>query len=236
MPHVPAGEASGHEGLSLLGELAAYALHELQNVLQVITSSAFVAKQELAKGDAFAAAPHVGKVERNARQAHAIVNDFLALARGEPLRTELTPLVDCLEAARADLLERARFVDDVDPRDLAVAVQRTLFPRLLHALYENAVLASAPRLPNITVRARRERDRIVIDVSDDGPGVAPDLVPRLFDPLATGRVGGTGLGLSLARRIAHAHRGTLELVGDISTIRPTTRGGATFRVELTDVG
>jgi signal transduction histidine kinase len=66
---------------------------------------------------------------------------------------------------------------------------------------------------------------VIIDVHDDGPGVPPDIAKRIFEALVTGRTGGTGLGLALARRIAAAHGGSIALV-------QPEEPGATFRIEL----
>ncbi|MGO9838950.1 MAG: sensor histidine kinase [Polyangiaceae bacterium] len=217
-------EAESREGLALLGEIAAEAAHELRNLLQVIGSSAFVARQELGKGTGLAALPHVAKIERSVRLGHAIVDDLMALARGGTLHREPALLTEMLEAARADLGDSARFVDSIDPVDLRLNVNSTLFARLLHALYENAVQASAPRVPGIATRARAETGRILVEVTDDGPGIPAEMVSRVFEPLASLRPGGTGLGLSLARRIAQAHGGSLAVV--------ESSGGACFRVEL----
>jgi signal transduction histidine kinase len=101
-----------------------------------------------------------------------------------------------------------------------------LFTRVLHALYENAVHASAPRAPSIVTQARATPSKIVLLVSDDGPGVPAALAPRIFDALVTGRRGGSGLGLAMAKRIVAAHGGTIEL-----TDAPGVPG-ATFRIEL----
>ncbi len=217
------------ERLAVLGEIAAEVAHELRNALQVISASAYVARQETAKGDAAAALPHIAKIERNARAAHGIVDDLMALARGESLSAEPVLLAEVLVAARADLTHGAAHWDDaVDPRDLRVRACPGLLVRLLHALYENAILASAPRAPRIATRAAVARGFVVLEVGDDGPGVSPELASRIFEPLVTARPGGTGLGLALARRIATAHGGTIEL-------DEARNAGALFRISLPNV-
>jgi signal transduction histidine kinase len=148
----------------------------------------------------------------------------MALARGETLHSEPVLLAEVVVSARSDLPDgAAEWADDLDPTDLRVRAHPGLLGRLLHVLYDNAVQASAPRAPRIATSAHADSGRVVIEVSDDGPGVPPEIADRVFEPLVTARPGGTGLGLALARRIATAHGGTIEL----------GRGpGACFRIEL----
>ncbi len=211
--------------LAVLGELAAETVHELRNVLQIISSSAFVARVELDRGDAAAARPHVAKVEAHARLAHGIVDDLLALARGEAVHKEGVRAAEVVDGARADLGSTGARWDDAIAPDLELRAHRGLLTRALHALYENAVQACAPRPARIATRAARGGSSVVIEVSDDGPGVPDALAATLFDPLVTARPGGTGLGLALARRIAIAHGGSLACVRGAGP-------GATFRLEL----
>jgi signal transduction histidine kinase len=218
------------ERLVVVGEIAAEVAHELQNVLQIISGTAYVARQEVDRGDAAAARPHVEKIERHARVAHAIVDDLMALARGEPLRSEPVLLAPAVIAARADLaVGGASWQDAIEPPDVRVRAHPGLLGRLLHVLYENAIHACAPRGPTIVTRARTEGDIVVIEVADDGPGVPEAIATRVFEPLVTARPGGTGLGLALARRIAKAHGGSIELLRGRAA-------GATFRIALPGTG
>jgi signal transduction histidine kinase len=215
---------SPRERLAAIGEIAAEVAHELRNALQIISGSAYVARQDPA-----GSLPHIMKIERYARLAHGIVDDLMALARGEPAHAEPVLFAEVVVAARVEMDPgSAAWQDDVTPSDLRIRAHPGLAARLLHVLYENAINATAPRAPCITTRAAREGDRVVVEVIDDGPGVPQEIAPRIFDPLVTGRTGGTGLGLALARRIAAAHGGTIALV---CPVEPVTKG-AIFRVEF----
>jgi two-component system C4-dicarboxylate transport sensor histidine kinase DctB len=208
------------ERLAAIGEIAAEVAHELRNALQIISANVYLARQDLAKSE-----PHLAKIERNARIAHAIVDDLMALARGEPAHAEPILFAEVLIAAREGLPDPgAEFDDDIEPSSLMVRAHIGLLSRLFHVLYENAIGATAPRRPAVVTRARADGEKVVLDVSDDGPGVAAELAPRVFEPLVSAREGGTGLGLALARRIAAAHGGSIALV--------PSETGATFRVEL----
>lgn len=209
------------ERLAAIGEIAAEVAHELRNALQIISANVFLAKHDLA-----ASLPYLVKIERSARLAHGIVDDLMALARGEPAYAEPILLVEVLVAAREGLPEPgATFDDTVVPSDLRVRAHLGLLSRLFHVLYENAVGASAPRVPTIRTIARSEEGWVVVDVTDDGPGIPPAIADTLFEPLVTARPGGTGLGLALAKRVARAHGASIDLVRTEGT-------GATFRFAI----
>ena len=219
------GEDEARQRLAVVGEIAAEVAHELRNVLQVISASAYVARQEAARGDAAATLPHVAKIEKNARIAHGIVDDLMSLARAEALHAEPVLVAEVMVASRDDLAAGvAEWDDRIEPRDLRVRAHPGLLARLFHVLYENAVHASAPRAPTIVTMAKADGGRVTVDVRDDGPGVPESVAARVFEPLVSARPGGTGLGLALARRIAAAHGGSVSLVPG--------GPGATFRIEL----
>src|SRR5262249_30599485 len=101
--------------------------------------------------------------------------------------------------------------------------------RALVNLLENASKYSPPGTP-ITIRARRERNRLRISVLDRGPGVAAEERERIFEPFyrpstTAPDVGGTGLGLSIARGLAVAQGGSVEL-------EPRVGGGSVFTLAL----
>jgi len=193
------------ERLATVGEIAASAIHELRNALQIAAASIWLAKQQPQAADG-----HLLKAERATRTAQGIGDAVLALSRGDVIHGETLPVKDLLAEARADLQAQAGAWDD-DVGDLAVRGSTILLSRIFHVLYENAIAVAAPRPVRISTRATKKAGRVRIDVVDDGPGIPDELRASLFEPLVSARRGGTGLGLSLARRIAEAHEGTLDL-------------------------
>ena len=204
--------------LTLLGEVAAEIAHELRNALQVVSTSAYVGRAAPEKAQA-----QLERIAKTAEGAQRLIDDLLALARGEMESPEPVALHEVLVSAREHLdPNRVRFVDQVD-EGMRFPLHARLFARVLTTLFDNAV-AVAREVPTIVVRARVDQaGGLAMEISDDGPGVSAELGESIFEPLVSGRAGGTGLGLALARRIVVAHGGRLEL----GSVAPD---GALFRI------
>jgi signal transduction histidine kinase len=101
-----------------------------------------------------------------------------------------------------------RYAND-DPLPL-VPMDRRRLRQVFENLLKNAIEHS-PEGAEVTVTARTsDRATVSIEVADRGSGFAPADLPRVFEPFFTRRRGGTGLGLSLARRIIDEHAGTIR--------------------------
>ena len=106
---------------------------------------------------------------------------------------------------------------------LEIEADREQLHRVLTNLGQNAIDAGASR---VEVAARREGDRVLIEVADNGPGLSPRAREHLFKAFAgSSRPGGTGLGLAIARELMHAHGGDIRL-------ERSTGEGTCFRLEL----
>lgn len=129
----------------------------------------------------------------------------------DPRRLRVRAVVDDVVAA----LARHRPADvivEVD-HDLDAVVDPVAFDRALSNLLSNALRHGAP--PVLVTAERRDR-HLRVAVEDAGPGVPPELVPRLFDRFERGEEGlGSGLGLAIARAYAHAHGG--DILYDVRT-------------------
>jgi two-component system sensor kinase FixL len=110
----------------------------------------------------------------------------------------------------------------IEPPDLVIRCDAVLLERVLANLYLNAIEALGTRGRGaLATIVRRDRDRITFAVDDDGPGIAPEVAARIFDPLFTTKTTGMGLGLALCREVVRAHGGGIQ-----ATQAPT--GGARF--------
>lgn len=186
--------------------------HEIRNPLTSIKALvALVARGEIDPKHAKRLDVALGEIAR----IEALVTDYLSLAR--PLESISPRPCDARAVAEevAAVLEGHAREADVrvlvtGPSAPLVADARRLREALLN-LGSNAIQAlhGAPaRTLELVVLPRAGGVRI--EVVDSGPGVAPELLPRLGEPLATGRRGGTGLGVLLARGVATQHGGSLR--------------------------
>jgi signal transduction histidine kinase len=108
---------------------------------------------------------------------------------------------------------------------LPVRIDAMMLRRALDNLVRNATQAIPLREGRIEVRVQREGQNAVIEVADDGPGIAPDQRARVFDPYFTTKREGTGLGLAIVKKVVLEHGG--EVSASASDL-----GGAAFIVRL----
>jgi len=156
------------------------------------------------------------RIGLEAQRMSRLVDDMLRLARLDQRPTQQHDAVDlravlegCVERARLDAPGH-RWRSDVAP-DLVVDGDEELLRRAVDNLVAN-VHAHTPPGTTATLSASRQGPSIVIDVSDDGPGVPEDRLPRIFDRFYRADTqssrSGSGLGLAIVSEIAAAHEGT----------------------------
>jgi two-component system OmpR family sensor kinase len=171
-------------------------------------------------------------VIREARRAGRLADDLLTMARIDSgLELHRVPVdLTGLAARVADVARLAHPAAHVDVAGDAETVEADpdRITQVLTNLVDNALAATGGR-GHVAMTLARTTQAVTVDVVDDGPGVPPADAERVFERLVrldpSRSSGGSGLGLSIARGIAEAHGGTLELV-------PSERIGARFRLSL----
>lgn len=193
-----------------LSRMAAMVAHEIRNPVGVIRGAVELVQARggaaLSPRDREALGDVLGEVERLRR----ITDDFLDLSREPALSLVPTDLAElAAEAARGLVRSHPGLEVRLRVPPLRVEADPGRLRQLLANLLVNAAQAGARA---VELRGAAEGQRARLLVEDDGPGVAPALRARLFDPFATGRADGTGLGLAISRRIAERHGGALRLL------------------------
>ena len=202
------------EKLAGLGRVAAGIAHEVRNPLGVIRSSASMVQESFDPGEE----PHraCGFIVEEIDRLNGLIGSLLTFARPAELNrgpVHVEKAIDrALQLAEA-AIERRRVVVERASRGGVPEVQADadLVAQIVLDLVQNACEAVGPQ-GRIEIVACGEGEEVHVDVADDGPGVPDADREKVFEPFFTTKDTGTGLGLSMAARIAQAHGGSLDLV------------------------
>jgi PAS domain S-box-containing protein len=226
-----------------LAILAGGIAHEFNNLLVAVLGNAALTLLDLPEGSPLR--PAIAEIEDAARRLAELSHQMLAFSgRGIFIRRLLS-----INAIVATVAQR---------EDVSVTIRQELAPNLpglegdsdqlrfaIGALIENAIEASPPG-GTVTVRTRLMHgdpeslagahpgplppgDYVVVEVSDEGPGIPRELHQRIFEPFFTTRFTGRGLGLATVSGVARAHHGTV-------VVESEPGAGATFRLYLPPAG
>lgn len=211
-------ELSSQRELARLGEMSAGIAHEFRNATSTILGYARLAGQT---HDPAARERYLSAVGAEAEHVARVTGDFLFFARPERLdiqETEVGPLVEEMAAEQTRLTPSIAVA--VEGTFGTAAIDVALFRRALVNLLRNACEAAAGRVVLRGELSGEEGVRVAVE--DDGPGVAPEVLPKLFTPFFSTKEAGTGLGLALVAKIAVLHQ------GEVTVGRSARLGGARF--------
>jgi len=209
------------ERLRAFRETARRVAHEMRNPLTPIRLAVSQLSRSATPGQQEAIEVLVaesGRLEQLARE----FTDFGRLPEGPAAPVDLAELLTGL--ARTSVPPTMRIRLALDPALPTLLGHYDPLRRAFGNIVRNAVEACDAQ-GEIEVAARAEDGGVRVEIRDHGPGVPPELAGRLFDPYVTGKSGGTGLGLALARQTVEMHQGAIA-------VEPTPGGGATFVVRM----
>ncbi len=228
-------EARRAERLAALGQLSAGLAHEIRNPLSVIKGSAELLTQKLNQADSL---PRelAGFIYTEVNRVSALVGRFLDFARPSQLELRAEDLAQVMDRSLKAVAQQGASLKvqvhcDYEPGLPPVMIDPELCEQAFTNLIVNACEAMGDQGGELWVRIHRaaesvdEVDRVVAEIEDSGPGVAPELKEQIFNPFFTTKKTGVGLGLAIVSKIVDAHGGVLTL-----TSQPGR--GACFRLVL----
>jgi two-component system NtrC family sensor kinase len=218
------------ERLAAVGKMAAMITHEVRNPLSSIGLNTELLEEEIGENSG-EARDLCRAIHREVDRLTAITEEYLAFARlpkpklaAEPIN----PMVGNLATfVREDLAGRGvTLVTELADGDPIAHVDAGQIRQCLINLVRNASDAVvANKGGKVILRTRTAGKRIEISVLDDGVGIPPEVLPRLFDPFFSTKEGGSGLGLALTQQIVRDHGGDLA-------VSSTVGRGTTFTLSV----
>lgn len=195
------------EHLAQLGDLARGLAHTLRNPLNTLGLTV----EEMAEGEQ-GSARLVGMARAQIRRIDRWLRSFLAIGAGDAAELEQVDLAALVESVVLEAVQQGAAVHlgSGDEQVLVHGIPNALRAAVVNLL-ENAVQAS-PKGERVEVSVSRTADRVEVCIRDHGPGLPEEVRQRLFSPHVTTKVGGSGMGLFLARQlVVNMHHGELAL-------------------------
>jgi signal transduction histidine kinase len=202
------------ERLAVIGNFARGIIHDLKNPLSIISLTSEMLSNPGLNPELRAKLPV--RIQRQVLRINDLVTDILAFTEGRK-RTDVKTgdlrrfIVDLVAELKPELAEKSiRLVLENEPPTGLVPFDARQLGRVFHNLIHNAV-DFVPAGGAIFLRCKTSPVEILIEVEDTGPGIAPEIADKLFQPFAThGKAHGTGLGLTICKKIIEDHGGKIS--------------------------
>jgi signal transduction histidine kinase len=204
--------------LAAMGALTASIAHEVKNPLAAIVTNAAAGRRWLrnAEPNLAEAEEAIASIVKDAMRAREIVDRTLSFLRPLPLGKESVDVVSLVNDVIIMLMRDLRRLEvEIEFRPEGELPPVFADPIQIQQILINLILNAAQALAGclqsrlITIRAAEQGREIILEVADQGPGIAPDQFGRLFEPFYSTKSGGIGMGLAVSRACAEANGGRI---------------------------
>ena len=216
--------------LASLGQLTASIAHEIRNPLSAISH----AGQLLSESPGLSAQNQrlTEIIQTHTLRVNKIIEDILQLSRRQPSKRKKIRLGQWLEQylegfIETNNLDKNFFIVEIEENN-SIYIDPDHLKQILDNLCHNALLHGRQEDGYIIFKLSRDPQSLCLDVIDNGPGVDPTIVDRLFEPFFTTSASGNGLGLYISRELAELNQANLSY-------HTLNIGGSCFRLRLTEV-
>ncbi|MCL6587106.1 MAG: PAS domain S-box protein [Anoxybacillus sp.] len=207
------------EKLAVAGRIAAGIAHEIRNPLTTVRGYLQFFKNELPDRI-------VSLIDKllipELDRANGIITDFLNIAKPAEVKAEKMNINQFIQEDLGILLHSEALLRDVEVHyqlderlnNYDVEADKNQLLQVFLNLFHNAVEAKVKKTMRISITSKLHNNIVQIFFCDDGPGIPPTIIDYIFDPFFSTKETGTGLGLSLSRKIIELHKGTMKVQSD----------------------
>lgn len=208
------------ERLALIGEMSATVAHEIRNPLGGIRGFASFLEQDLPENDP--RQRFVKKIMQGIQILEHTINDLLEYARPIELKQESKPLCELIRSSLEFLSYDKKNISILVecPPEIKANFDFIRMKQVISNIVVNAI-QSISKQGLIKIKSEEENKFVRIEIKDNGCGIKPEILPKIFSPFFSTKERGTGLGLALCAKIIDAHGGQIKAestVGEGTTI------------------
>ncbi len=203
------GELLKSEKLAVIGELASRMAHDLRNPLSTIKNVVEIIESK-PRMKIEEKLMFYGKLRRAIERMSHQVDDVLGFVRETELYLEPNSIYDLIRSAKDGLIIPNDVTINIEESDARVTCDARKMEAVFINLMMNAIQAT-DTVGTVNVRIIDNGDDVMVAIEDSGPGIPPDILPKIFDPLFTTKQTGTGLGLSICKNIVEQHGGSITV-------------------------
>jgi signal transduction histidine kinase len=208
------------ERLSMTGKIARTIAHEVRNPLTSLNLALEQMKDEMPK-DNESLKIYSDVIQRNASRIEQLIDEMLSSSKPRELNLELTTVEQMIKETIALAIDRlnlneVRLETDYAPNLPRILLDREKIKIAFLNIVVNAVEAMEQGKGRLRITAGARDGFVIVTISDNGKGIAPKDIEKLFDPFFTAKQGGMGLGLTSTKNILTSHSATIEVSSKVN--------------------
>lgn len=211
-------DQSSKEKMIMLGNLTGRIAHDIKNPLNVLNLSIDILSShpELNISDK-QVQDKFDMMEKNITRINDQINIVLDHIREKPIRHEKILLNDCISESLKQIIIPKNVKINIENSNLSAYGDLFQVGIACSNILNNAIQSFEEMPGEISIRFSEEEEFVLIIISDSGPGIPSDILPRIFEPLVTTKQEGTGLGLVSSKNIIENHKGIIYAKNDPTT-------------------